>query len=140
MGISIRNFAILNDDEIVKLPTAKLERLHRFSNDESFPDFKNQKIRIALFIVELQNRKPSNIIKEFYSYYEFDSFGRLDREKELEEMNIRMSTGDFLSEKERTAPNIIDGTKKFYKKRVEDQYEWYPSEILKNKLHTKIFR
>ena len=141
MNLSSRVFAILEDNTVVKLPNNKLNKLHKFDKNTSFSEFKNKKIKIAMFLIELKNRKPYSILEEFYSYYEFDKNGRLDEDKYFEQMRLHLDTADLIPvEKKEFGSNVIDGTSEFYKKRIETQYQWFPTNILKNNLHLQIFR
>ena len=139
MNFSNRFFAILENDKIIRLTNNKFTKLHHFDNNTSYPEFKNKKIKIATFLIQLKNRKPFCIIKEFYDYYEFNDKGKLNKEKYFEKLRLKLSTIDFGNEKNITEKNIINGTKIFYKRRIETQYQWKPSEVLKSKLHKQIF-
>lgn len=142
MNLTHRVFAILGNDAIIKIPNNKYNRLNEFDKSLVFPDFKNKKVKFAIFLIELKNRKPFRILEEYYYVYEFDRYGRLDKEKYFERLRVQLSTVDFLgflNEKERN-PNVIDATKEFYKKRLETQYQWIPADILKDKLHLSIFK
>jgi len=94
-----------------------------------------------MFLIELKDRKPYNILEEFYHYYEFDKKGRLDENKFFEQMRLNLDSGVLMPCGEKGFDsNVIDGTSIFYKNRIEAQYQWFPSAILKNDMHVQIFK
>src|ERR1035437_9505418 len=110
MSTSDRYFAILEDNRIVKLSSSKFYKLHKFDEDTSYPEFKNKKIKIASYIIELQNRKPSNIIREFYTCLEFDNMGRLDKKKHNEQLIAILDRAVSPIKIKKTGTNIIDAS------------------------------
>lgn len=98
-------------------------------------------MKIAEFIVEIENRKPIRILYEFYNYYSFDEEGRIDEEGLRVKLDLLSKS--FLKEDDdniSTRGNVIDATNIFLERRFETQYKWYPDEDMKNRLHEKVFR
>jgi hypothetical protein len=141
MNHSIRVFAVLDDGSIKKLAKNKFYNLNRNEKEATFPEFSNRKVRIAEFIVELENRKPIRIIREFYNIYFFDDEGRIDDEGLRVQLDLLAKT--FFKEdddKISIKGNVIDATNIFLERRIETQYKWHPDESMKNMLYEKVFR
>lgn len=142
MNHSIRVFAVMDDGTIKKLAYNKFYNLHRNDKQKAFPEFRNSKVKIAEFIVEIENREPIRILYEFYNYYSFDEEGRINEEKYRVQLELIMNS--ILKEDEddnsSTTGNVIDATNIFLKRRIETQYKWQPEESMQNRLHERVFR
>jgi len=142
MNHSIRVIAVMDDGSIKKLAYNKFYNLHRNDKQSEFPEFSNSKVKLAEFIVEIENREPIRILYEFYNYYSFDEEGRINEEKYRVQLELIMNS--ILKEDEddniSTRGNVIDATNIFLKRRIETQYKWHPDEDMKNRLHEKVFR
>lgn len=141
MNHSIRVLAVLNDGSIKKLAYNKFYNLHRNDKQAAFPEFRNSKVKVAEFIVEIENRKPIRILYEFYNYYSFDEEGRINDDGY--QVQLKLISNSFLKEGDddniSTRGNVIDATNIFLKKRIETQYKWHPDEDMKNRLYEKVF-
>ncbi len=141
MNHSVRVFAVMNDGSIKKLANNKFYNLHRNDKQSAFPEFSNSKVKIAEFIVEMENRKPIRIINEFYNYFSFDEKGRINEEGfrvQLELLAKSFLKGDD-DNKVSIKGNVIDAANIFLKKRIETQYKWHPDENMENRLYQKVF-
>lgn len=142
MNHSVRVFAVLDDRIIKKLANNKFYKLNGNDKQKAFPEYRNSKVKIAEFIVEIENRKPIRIIDEFYNYYSFDQKGRIKEDKHRVQLELIMKS--FFKEDENNdisiRGNVIDATEIFLKKRIETQYKRQPDENMKNRLYEKIFR
>ena len=76
MGLSIRVFIVEDDDTIKRLPLARYERLLNRDPDERLSRYAGQRVRYALIVVNLVNRKPIEVVKDEYAYLDFDKEGR----------------------------------------------------------------
>ena len=68
MGLRIRIFIVEEDDTIKRLPLACYERLLNRDPNESLPKYTGQRVRYALIIVDLINRRPIEIVKDEYAF------------------------------------------------------------------------
>ena len=75
MGLSIRIFIVENDDTITRLPLARYERLLKRDPNESLPKYAGQRIRYALIVVDLVNRRPTEVVRNEFAYLDFDEEG-----------------------------------------------------------------
>ncbi|KUG24877.1 hypothetical protein ASZ90_005313 [hydrocarbon metagenome] len=131
----------MDDGTIKKLAYNKFYNLHRNDKQAAFQEFSNSQVKIAEFIVEIENRKPIRIINEFYNYYFFDKEGRIDEEGLRVQLDL-LSNSFFKEDDDKISikGNVIDATNIFLERRIETQYKWHPDEDMKNRLHEKIFR
>jgi transposase len=77
MGLSIRVFIVENDDTTKSLPLARYERLLRRDPDERLSRYAGQRVRYALIVVNLVNRKPIAVVKDEFGFLFFDDEGQL---------------------------------------------------------------
>ncbi|MEE4600494.1 MAG: hypothetical protein V2J65_04380, partial [Desulfobacteraceae bacterium] len=84
MGLSIRIFIVEDDDTIKRLPLARYERLLKRDPDERLLEYAGKRVRYALIVVDLINRRPIEVVRDEYAYLDFDKEGRL-KERVYEE-------------------------------------------------------
>ena len=77
MGLSIRIFIVEEDDTLKRLPMTRFDRLLKHDPNESLPKYAGKRVRYALIVVELINRRPIEIVKDEFAYLDFDDEGRL---------------------------------------------------------------
>lgn len=77
MGLSIRIFIIEDDDTIKRLPLARYERLLKRDPDERLSKYAGKRVRYALIVVDLVNRRPIEIVRDQFDFLDFDDEGRL---------------------------------------------------------------
>jgi len=68
MGLSIRIFIVEDDDTINRLPLARYERLLKRDPDERLLRYAGKRVRYALIVVDLVNRKPIEVVRDEYAY------------------------------------------------------------------------
>ncbi len=78
MGFGFRVFLIDEEDKIIRIPTSRFDRLRNRDLKEALIQHKDSRIRYAMVILQLENRKPISIVQIDYSYLLFDSEGRID--------------------------------------------------------------
>ena len=126
MGLSIRIFIVDEDDSLRRLALARYERLLRDDPDESIREYAGKRVRYALIVVDLVNRRPVEIVHAEFSWLSFDSEGRLDRsEKEKEARMAMESIPPMLGEKD--SERLVDARHRFVKKRYDSEYRWKPT-------------
>ncbi len=77
MGLSIRVFIVEDDDSIKRLPLAQYERLLKRSSDERLLKYAGKRVRYALIVVDLVNRRPIDIVRDQFGFLDFDDEGQL---------------------------------------------------------------
>lgn len=118
MGLSIRIFIVEGDDTIKRLPLARYERLLKHDPNESLPKYAGQRVRYALIVVDLVNRKPIEVGRDEYAYLDFDEEGWF-KEPEYEKVeSSALDMLDFFSLEQQQDKRVIDAWAKFARKRV----------------------
>jgi hypothetical protein len=126
MGLGTRVFLINDKDALQRLSLAKFERLLRGDHQERLLQYAGKRIRYALVILEVENRKPVGIIMIQYSYLTLDADGKLDAaEREKEAILAIEIVPPVLSGEH--SKRFIDARHRFAKKRYDHRYKWKPS-------------
>ena len=138
MGLSIRVFIVEDDDSISRLPLAQYERLLKGDPDEQLLKYADKRVRYALMVVDLVNRRPIEVIRDQFGFLEFDDNGRLKKaaHEEMESLAFDM-LAPVLSEQ--TNNRIIDARHKFAKKSYFDKFSWKPSDEIIASISEAIF-
>ena len=127
MGLGIRIFIVEEDDTIKRLPLTRYERLFKRDPDEWLLEYAGKRVRYALIVVDLVNRKPIEVVRDEFGFLEFDDEGRLKvSEHEKQESLAFDILAPLLSDQ--TNDRIIDARHKFAKKRYFDKYSWTPTD------------
>jgi hypothetical protein len=137
MGLSIRIFILNEDDTLRRLPLNRFNLLYRGEPEERLTEYAGKRLRYVLVVTELKNRKPVGILRTQYSYFAFDSQGRL-RDDEREKAT-RLSM-DMIKPIEFEGNNggVINARHKFAKKRFEHEYTWQPSPELEATIFKRV--
>ena len=77
-SVSVRIFFITDDNEILKVPIAKFERMLKGSQEENTERFAGKRIRAAEIAVMVEDRKPVMVLRAIYFYLHFNEKGILD--------------------------------------------------------------
>ena len=127
MGLSIRIFIVEEDDTIKRFPLARYERLHKRDPDERFLKYAGKRVRYALIVVDLVNRRPIEIVKDEFGFLFFDDEGRLKVSEHGKEESLALDMLDPLFS-DQTNSRVIDARHKFAKKRYFDKFSWTPTD------------
>ena len=126
MGTGLKIFLINDDDSLQRFPLARLERLINRDPKERLPQYAGKRVRYALVIVDLINRKPIEILRIQYAILTFDPEGKIDTAELEKEMRlgvdmVPIGTIAPLSRK------VVDAEHHFLQKRYENRYLWRPT-------------
>ena len=138
MGLSIRVFIVEDDDTIKRLPLARYERLLRHDPDERLSRYAGKRVRYALIVVDLVNRKPIEVVRDEYVYFDFDQEGRFKEPALDKEENSAFDMLDF-SSLEQQDKRVIDARHKFARKRYFDKHRWQPTDEIVTAIAEAIF-
>lgn len=138
MGIGIRVLLVDDDDSIKRLPLTRYERLLRRNSKEHLPQYAGKRVRFAEVAVELEKRKPVQIIRAVYGILQFDSEGRIDAAEYEKEMRLSAEMMPPILA-DRPSPKIVDAKHKFAKKRFVDQFRWEPTPQIDKSIVEAIF-
>lgn len=62
-GLSIRIFKVNEDDTLWRLPINRFNQLVSRDTDERLPEYAGKRLRYALIVIELENRKPVGMLR-----------------------------------------------------------------------------
>jgi hypothetical protein len=139
MGLGTRIFIVKEDDSLERLSLKRYNRFIKGHLDERLLQFAGKRIRYALIVLEMKNRKPAEILMTEYSFLTFDSEGRLDASEREKAARLAMDTLEPIDLKLKSG-KIIDVKHKFAKKRFDDRYLWDPSPEIKTAIERTIFQ
>jgi hypothetical protein len=127
MGLSIRVFIVEDDNSINRLPLAQHERLLKRGPDERLLKYAGKRVRYALLVVDLVNRRPIEIVRDQFGFLDFDDEGQLKMaEYEKKESLAFDMLAPILSDQTNT--RVIDARYKFAKKSYLDKFSWKPTD------------
>jgi len=89
MMLGTRIFIVKEDDSLQRLSLKRYNRLIKGHPDEGLMQFAGKRIRYALIVLEMINRKPVEILTTEYSFLAFDSRGRLMQANEKKLLDWR---------------------------------------------------
>ena len=138
MGLGSRIFIVNDDESVRRLPMARYERLFREDLNECLPKYAGKRIKYAHIVVELENRKPVEVMMTQFSYLSFDGDGKIDQasmEKEAR-LGIEMVAPVLLDSQ---PENVVDARHRFAKKQFSDRYLWQPSQDIIDAIGEAIF-
>jgi hypothetical protein len=138
MGLGLRIFIIHDDDSLKRLSVAKFERLRRRDLKESIPQYAGRRVRYALVVLEMENRRPVEIIMTEHSYLYFDSEGRIDTSEREKAATLAVNMVPPIP-KERQIGEVINAHHRFAKKHYERRYSWTPTPEIVESIVTAIF-
>ena len=124
---SVRIFFITDEDEILKVPIAKFERMLKGSCKEKTERFAGMRIRAAEIAVMIENRKPVVVLRAIYYYLHFNEKGILDYDRFMKDGALVAKAGIpeiFMKEKQ---DNIINAQQEFAKKQRDHAVWWKPN-------------
>ena len=139
MGLSLKVFIVNDDDSIQPLALARYDRLFARDQSELIPSYAGKRVRYALVVVNLMNRKPIEILRIQYSYLSFDSEGMIDPTYIKEEIKLGFDILPPILKEPNTQP-IIDARHRFAQKRFDRQYKWEPTPEIESAIINLIFK
>ena len=124
---SIRIFLVSDDDEIFRVPNTKFDRMLKGSFAEKVDIFSGKRVRTAEIVVQIENRKPIQVLRAIYYYLHFNKDGILDCDRFLKDGAIVANAGtpSFLEEK--SQGNLINAKKEFAKRQRNHTVWWKPN-------------
>jgi hypothetical protein len=138
MGLSLRVFIVEDDDTIKRLPLARCERLLKRDPDERLLEYAGKRIRYALIVVDLVNRRPIEVVRDEFAYLDFDEDGRFKEPEHDKGESSALDMLDFFSLKQQDK-RVIDARHKFARKRYFDKNRWEPTDEIVAAIAEAIF-
>ena len=138
MELGTRIFIVKEDDSLQRLSLKRYNRLIKGHPDEGLMQFAGKRIRYALIVLEMINRKPIEVLMAEYSFLAFDSKGRLDASEREKAARLAMDTLEPILPGKKPE-RLIDAKHKFAKKRFADRYLWKPTSEIESAIQKAIF-
>jgi hypothetical protein len=138
VGLAIRIFIVEEDDTIKRLPLARYERLLKCDPEASLPKYAGKRVRFALIVVNLVNRRPIEVVRDEFGYLNFDADGRFKEPKHEKGESSALDMLDFFSIEQRDK-RVIDARHKFARKRYFDKNMWKPTDEIVTAIAEAIF-
>ncbi len=138
MGLGYRFFIIEKDHSLRRVPFVRYNRLLKREPEETFAKYAGKRIRYALVVLELSNRKPVKIVESQYAVLTLDENGRIDAEEFDQELRLGIQMVTPL-DSNRNHSNVIDAKHRFAMKRFQNRYLWKPTRGIKAAIAKAIF-
>jgi len=138
MGLGTRIFIVKEDDSLQRLTLKRYNRLIRGHPDEGLMQYAGKRIRYALILIEMIDRKPVEILMTEYSFLAFDSKGRLDASEREKAARLAMDTLEPIAPEQKSG-KVIDVKHRFAKKKFDDRYLWKPTAEIETAIQRAIF-
>ena len=139
MGLGLRIFLVNDDDSIQRLSVARYERLLRGDPRESLPQYAGKRMRYALVVLEVEQRKPVAINRIQYNFIFFDSEGRIDASEREKAARLALEMLPPLPPMEPKPEQVIVARHKFAKRRYDNHYKWTPTPEIEAAIVKAIF-
>ncbi len=138
MGLGTRIFIVKEDESLQRLSLKRYNRLIKGHPEAGLMQFAGKRIRYALMVLEMMNRKPIEILMAEYSFLAFDSQGRLDVSEREKSIRLAMDMLEPIASEQKSR-KVIDVKHKFAKRRFDDRYLWKPSPEIETAIQRAIF-
>ena len=123
MGLGYRVFIVNDDDSLQRISFAKYERLCREDTPEQLLQYAGQRVRCALVVLLIEERKPQSIVWIDCHRIPFNAKGQVDL-KEWENQGRQIVHFLDLPINEPKRDKIIDAHGVFARKRYEREAKW----------------
>ena len=139
MGITVWIFIVNDDDSIQRFPLARFERLIERDPNERLPQYAGKRVRYVEAAVELEQRKPVDILRILYLILPLDSEGRIDaaEQEKGRRLGAEMMPPIVM---DRDSKQVIEAGYRFAKKRFDNEYRWIPTVEIEGAILKTIFR
>ena len=138
MGITVWIFIVNEDDSLQRFPFTKYQRLIERDPNERLPHYAGKLVRYVEVALELEQRKPVEILRLLYLTLRFDSEGRINAVEQEKERRLRADMGTPIL-MDRRSDNVIKAEHHFAKKRFDNEYRWEPTQKLEFAIVKAIF-
>jgi hypothetical protein len=137
MGTAIWIFLVDDNGAIQRFPLTGYERLIERDPNERLPQYANKRVRCVEAAVELEQRKPVDILRLLYIILPFDSEGRVDAEEQERERQLVAETVPPILGQD--SKQVVDARHRFAKRRFHHRYRWEPTQEMEFAIVKAIF-
>ena len=135
MGLSVRTFIFDEDGSMMKIGIGKYDRLWR--REEAFPEYAGKKLRCSQVCIQLENRRPVDIIRVDYIFISFDRDGYIDAGEVERKMQFAGNMlGPIFSDYE---SNILDMGPDISRRLYSEEFMWTPTSSEIESIESAIF-
>ena len=128
MGSTSVRFVLVNsNDEVVRLPQARFQRMLSCPLRDSLPEFAGQRVRAAEVVVQLENRRPVYVCRVVYHYLHFGQKGEFDYDRYMKDEVTVMEAGSPHFDLKPHDPKVIEAAQRFAARRRDHSVWWRPS-------------
>lgn len=138
MGMGFRIFFIDDDDSLERISLAQYERLCRKHSKDRLPQYAGKRVRCAMVVLDVEDRKPQSITWIDCCKIPFDAEGGVDLE-EWEKRGQLVSYFLDLPVEEQGPEKIIDARSLFAKKQYEREAKWSLTPEIEQAIEETIF-
>lgn len=135
MGLSHRVLLIDQNERLLRMASAKFQRLLRDPQSSLFPVFSGQRIRSVSMLVDCVASKPVEIVRATYDILTFDKNGQLQvdiyGQQQMSRAEVKMA--GIVREERRS--DFVDATAKF----LDNGGRWKPSPNMTRAIHDAVF-
>jgi hypothetical protein len=89
MGLSLRRFVLVGNDDLYLLANIGFWRMLNEPERYRVPELAGQRVRSAEVVVELVGGSPTRLVRSAYSILAFDRAEHLDRERLMQQQSAR---------------------------------------------------
>jgi hypothetical protein len=139
MGISIRHVLVDQNDEVLRLSNRFFERLWQKLPGGVLPQFAGRRIRWAEAALQMENYQPVAIVRVIYSYMYFDTQGRLDRDRLMQDAVLKMEASGMGNIFPKRSGPVIDASSHFAARRRDHEAVWTPSPAIEKAIYEAAF-
>jgi hypothetical protein len=138
MATTSRVFLLDEDGSIRPIPLARFERLWECDPNERLPECAGKRVRCVVVILEVQQRRPVEILHLDWSWLPFDSSGSLE-ETQLEiQRRVAIDMIDLVTATDKSAA-VLQGRSHFAKKRYQHEFNWAPTPEVEEAVRRAVF-
>jgi len=138
MGTGIRIFFVRDDGSIKRFPVARFERLMNHDPKECLSEYAGKRVRYALVSLDLEKRKPVEILGIGYHILTLDHEGKIDDAELQREMRLWVDQMPYGTTR-RTNPKVVDAEHRFLQKQYSHKYNWEPTPEIEKAVVKAIF-
>ena len=130
-------FFVDDDGAIRRFPLTKYVRLIDQDPNIRLQQYANKRVRCVEVAIELEQRKPVDLLRLLYIVLFFDSEGRIDPGEQEKERQLGAEImPPFLDQKSK---QVIDAGHRFAKRRFHHKYRWEPTQEIEFSIMKVIF-
>ena len=137
MAVTVWIFFVNDDDSIQRFPLARFERLIERAPKERLQKYAGKRVRYVEVALELEQRKPAEILRILYLVLPFDSEGRVDAAEQEKERRLGIEMIPPILD--RGSNQVVEAGHLFAKKRFDNEYRWEPPQEIKFVIMEAIF-